>query len=90
MSAVTVPAVSLESSCRPTSPSLRRLSRRSLLAGAVALGRAAVGSAAYAAAAQARGLGLAWARSCLPGRSPTRTFLPAPTRCRRLSTSSSS
>ncbi len=43
---------------RPPLPSSHRLSRRSLLAGAVATGLgAAVGSAAYAAAAQARGLG---------------------------------
>jgi len=56
--AVTVPAVSPDPRYRPPSLSARPLSRRSLLAGAVATGvGAAVGSAAYAAAAQARGLG---------------------------------
>ncbi len=56
--AVTVPAVSPDPRYHPPSLSSRPLSRRSLLAGAVATGLgAAVGSAAYAAAAQARGLG---------------------------------
>ena len=74
----TVPAVSPDPRSSPESPSSRRLSRRSLLAGAAATGLgAAVGSAAYAAAAQAKGLGLA-GRLLPPGSLP-HPHLPAGT-----------